>query len=518
MVVPVPPPTVSTTVPPSTTLPAPTSTSSSSSTSTSRSTTSTSTTTSSTTAPTLAPPTGVTRYLAPAPLGNDANAGTIGAPWRTFKRAIPALNPGDSLALHDGIYIDSLYMNCASGGNAKNGTQALPITVRAMNERKAHIHSDGTFPPFWQENCSWWRFNGLHASNTKYCGTQATGCTTEGNPTQDNGNVFYWENVRNIDNYRLLGHDPNVVENTHVYRTYLSADVLFEECEAYAGHRHHFSTRADVRVTYRRCYANSLHKYAKGTTGCTGSCDNHEWGDEAFNLYGSSDCLIENSISEYGAQGYQIHGEKNPLAPDGDKASDGTRSGGRRNRILGCISLDDNEVSFVAASRLVGGIYRDTKGNVVEDFLVVNSGGNGLFFRNSSGNVVRRATIVRGAHAAIQGKGSDYQGTTCATNPSKCSLTVADILLSGNASGISNVDGFPPITQTNVKTVTPTCLLRPTSGVGADLWSRYMDGEKTAQPLWNADGSFPCGAVVPNVNDGPRACRNVHLRLGVGCQ
>ena len=34
-------------------------------------------------------------------------------------------------------------------------------------------------------------------------------------------------------------------------------------------------------------------------------------------------------------------------------------------------------------------------------------------------------------------------------------------------------------------------------------------------------GAFPCGAVVPGINDGPRACRNLHERLNVntnGCR
>jgi hypothetical protein len=58
--------------------------------------------------------------------------------------------------------------------------------------------------------------------------------------------------------------------------------------------------------------------------------------------------------------------------------------------------------------------------------------------------------------------------------------------------------------------------------VGANVLHRYQDGVLTTQPLWDPiTGKFPCGAIVPGVNDVPgQSCVDVHQRLNVntnGC-
>jgi hypothetical protein len=58
--------------------------------------------------------------------------------------------------------------------------------------------------------------------------------------------------------------------------------------------------------------------------------------------------------------------------------------------------------------------------------------------------------------------------------------------------------------------------------IGANIVYRTENGVLTHAPLWDpATGAFPCGAVVPGINDGARACRNLHERLNVntnGCR
>jgi hypothetical protein len=56
------------------------------------------------------------------------------------------------------------------------------------------------------------------------------------------------------------------------------------------------------------------------------------------------------------------------------------------------------------------------------------------------------------------------------------------------------------------------------SDVGASVVDRYQDGLLTNEPLWNATtGAFPCGAVIPGVNDDPtQSCIGVNERLHVG--
>jgi hypothetical protein len=57
--------------------------------------------------------------------------------------------------------------------------------------------------------------------------------------------------------------------------------------------------------------------------------------------------------------------------------------------------------------------------------------------------------------------------------------------------------------------------------IGANILYRYEDGTLTTEPLWDpATRAFPCGAVIPDINDGAIRCTNLHTRLGVtgsGC-
>ena len=54
--------------------------------------------------------------------------------------------------------------------------------------------------------------------------------------------------------------------------------------------------------------------------------------------------------------------------------------------------------------------------------------------------------------------------------------------------------------------------------VGANVVLRYVDGVLTGEPLWDpGSGAFPCGAVVPGINDDPsQSCSGVHERFRVG--
>ena len=57
--------------------------------------------------------------------------------------------------------------------------------------------------------------------------------------------------------------------------------------------------------------------------------------------------------------------------------------------------------------------------------------------------------------------------------------------------------------------------------IGANIVYRYENGALTSTPLWDPQtGAFPCGAIVPGINDGERRCATLHRRLNVdtdGC-
>src|SRR5262245_41147577 len=114
---------------------------------------------------------GATYYLSPA--GNDSNPGTTqDRPWQRFEKVLNASKPlhaGDTVVLLDGTYTPPTtglpHVDCRPDGNARNGLPGQPIIVRAQNERRAVLQSDGSAAGFAMEGCSWWRLEGLRAAS-----------------------------------------------------------------------------------------------------------------------------------------------------------------------------------------------------------------------------------------------------------------------------------------------------------------------------------------------------------------
>jgi hypothetical protein len=298
-----------------------------------------------------------------------------------------------------------------------------------------------------------------------------------------------------------------------------------------------------------------------GERGCCSAIDNRSYGDEAFSLYGTSDSIVENSISENEANGFQIHGIANTLDPSG--------SGGRNNRILGSMSLDDS-VPLLVSSRMVDGTYHNAKGNEIRDFIAANMSGAGMYLRGAAGTVVENATLYgsTGPGGLVADDGDPGLGGSCGpSNPDGCGLIARYVLsldhhsgdgflVSGqekwliewsNASGnrvdygssepigddAGHIRHSEAIDAPEIGLGDAQCLIRLPEGsalkragdgahdIGATIVHRYHDGKLTKHPLWDpATGAFPCGAVVAGINDGPIRCTNVHERLNVtahGC-
>ncbi|HEY2728595.1 MAG TPA: hypothetical protein VGK52_01565, partial [Polyangia bacterium] len=102
-----------------------------------------------------------------SPDGSDGNPGTQAAPWRTFAHALPTLQPGSTLVLLDGTYTSSTtgLLRVFCGSNATNGTPDRPITVRALNERRAFLAGNGSGIPLELSACANWVVDGLHAED-----------------------------------------------------------------------------------------------------------------------------------------------------------------------------------------------------------------------------------------------------------------------------------------------------------------------------------------------------------------
>lgn len=84
------------------------------------------------------PVTGNVYYVSPD--GNDKNAGTEDAPWKTAYHAAEKLQAGDTAIFEDGIYKESNYTIVQN-----TGTEGKPITFKARNPHKAII--------YYSENC-----------------------------------------------------------------------------------------------------------------------------------------------------------------------------------------------------------------------------------------------------------------------------------------------------------------------------------------------------------------------------
>ncbi len=104
----------------------------------------------------------MTYFLSPS--GVDSNAGTsASSPWKTFNFAVPQLQPGDTLILMDGTYTKSVTGHLSIVG--KNGSSSQPITIRAQNQRLAHLDGDGVTVTMRIDNSSYLVFDGLQVSS-----------------------------------------------------------------------------------------------------------------------------------------------------------------------------------------------------------------------------------------------------------------------------------------------------------------------------------------------------------------
>lgn len=82
--------------------------------------------------------TGPTYYVAPS--GKDSNAGSANAPWATLHHAASALQPGTTVLVRGGIYVND-YFNVPAGA----GTQAEPVTVAAYPGEVPMITGSGSY-------------------------------------------------------------------------------------------------------------------------------------------------------------------------------------------------------------------------------------------------------------------------------------------------------------------------------------------------------------------------------------
>jgi hypothetical protein len=110
------------------------------------------------------PPTGCTtgcRYVAVS--GNDANAGTSTAPWRTIQHAADVANPGDTVIVRDGVYTGGATIVTIG----RSGTAAAWLVFRAANRWGAIIDGqNNSSVTGFEINGNYIRVEGFEVRNT----------------------------------------------------------------------------------------------------------------------------------------------------------------------------------------------------------------------------------------------------------------------------------------------------------------------------------------------------------------
>jgi hypothetical protein len=470
-----------------------------------------------------------------APDGDDANAGTQAAPWKTFAHALPMLRPGLSLVLLDGVYTSATsgMLQVFCGTNALDGTPDRPIAVRAQNERRAFIQGDGGGAPIELSACSNWVVEGLHAEGADLASDMGD---------EPGSVVVLTHGCNNVVVRRVVAAHPNRYLQASAYVVAHAAEnVVIEESEALDFHYYGFHAYDSMHPVFRRDYAHS-----RDVPDLVGGMptDDPLRGDGGFRLTKSTNAIIENCISERSADGFIVVGSHVVV---------GGRVQPQHDQILGSIANDTTGAGFRLESRCASTKPCDQGDHIVSDPLLSNDvarggatgflGGGGVRLQIENGSVFdvtdagvsfgivtenmgltssafARQTLVSalGATVGFRAMGqSDWRFQHCnafgATTPfaprdGRVDLAgVADPALGGCLVYIP--PGSPMATA-------------GTGGarLGARIVDRIENGQTTPTRLWDPlTGAFPCGATVNGLNDASRAevsCIGVHTRLNVG--
>lgn len=479
----------------------------------------------------------VTRYIDDAGT-NNGTCTSSGSPCRTFPYALAVLQPGDVLEVQNGTYTvaqNGMFqitcdINATYGTQVRHGTSALPITVRAQNERQAHLQGTGTLVPLWVRSCNYWTFEGLYLSTTD-------------NPSNSNlvGSDVQLDVVQNVTLRRLLINHGNRYFNGSGIEVLNSSYVLLEENEIYSQIRNAVTVKYSDNITVRRNYGHSRSEADIAGGRVTGDTTR---GDSGISCYPCDQSIFENNIMEQWADGFDI-------------AADGSTIG---TQWRGNISLTNGFNVFGARQAGLIGMPQNT---VMEHHLVVGNGAGctncyGIGWRSNKNSRCDHCTILDGVNgsrgivaddnALGDGNPSVFGTNILIANNAGVPFTITaqdggwgfDYILAYNNGGAPSpafTDSHYTHVVSTTQSVDPllgTCKVfipagSPAKGagsggsdIGATILYRYQQGALTTTPLWNpTTGAFPCGAIVTGVNDvAGSSCFDVHERLNVnfnGC-
>ena len=409
---------------------------------------------------------------------------------------------------------------CTPGGAAD--TASRPITVIAQHPRQAHLASNGTGAGFAVEGCVGWVLDGLYASSTD----QPIGVGNSQCPiTAVDSPGFIGRNL-------LVTH-PNGCTNTHgicIGGTVTgSPGALVEDSEIYDVEHAGLFAADSADVTLRRNYVRGRLGAAPACATVDGHADRTDLGAMCFEFVSAPSCRFENLVVENVGDAFR-----------GERAT--------AFEVLGSIAR--NAYFGVLMQTAAPGAPP-----VEIDDLVCVDCDVGIWNRGVA-SIVRGATLVggrpridvaygRGAWADPGALSSVWERVVALDNTAAAfdlftSYTVVTSVAAGSPllfppgepfdDDAGNIQRSSTAVPTLVGDRDGACLADVPPGsslagagaggadIGASIVYRSVDGQPTQAKLWNQrTGAFPCGAIVPGVNDVPGAsCRDLHERVRIG--
>jgi hypothetical protein len=417
---------------------------------------------------------------------------------------------------------------------ARSGKSDAPITIRAEKEREAALHGDGATPPLQLSGCAYWSIEGLVLTSEH--DEQAPQGT-------DVGSVAMLRGGHDLTVRRLLLMRTNHWRHSHVLRILEASHVLVEECEAYDFYHNAFEAVRSDAVTFRRNYFHS--RYATSEGNAVGT-DDPTRGEIAIQVEESSAPLLENNLAEVVGVGFSV-----VARAAGSSYTDPSPYPVSGARLFGNLVADALDLGFKVETRCNDAVPCAEPERIARDTLIVNgvvlgartafsidagpgtrvdnvtavNVTEGLTLRRSAGNVglefsasAARALVRGYTGTAFAANGAaDWSFEHCAAEePGPAAVAFAPnderVRLPVSASGGDACVAY----------LGAGSRLRGAAGaegdVGARVVQRYIDGVLTDEALWDREtGAFPCGAVVPGINDdASQSCIGAHERLRIG--
>ncbi len=471
-----------------------------------------------------------------SPTGDDSGDGSREAPFHSFSFALSQLGPGDTLLALPGTYGMSsgtgvLNVDCRSEGLACNGAPCAngeagsPIVIRSLEPRRAHLAAEPT-----NDSAT---ISLRSCQNYEVADFAVTGID---DASIEKATTLLLRSSGIVLRGNLLS-KSNRMQNGHLIEVTSSSEVLLEENELYDFHRAAIISYESSNVTARRNYIGAR-SYPDVVGGYTSS--NPTSGDVALSCSHSAACRFENNISE-GATGFGVivHAglPGSTLPGAGDNA-----------QIIGNIIFEANFGMFIASGCDAAAVCEDAlvvTSPKLQDNLTLNSVVRNLSIRGARDVVLDHHTSL-GSDIAVDlnDENASLDASVAITNTLAVASVGSSISVQEQAAwsidysnGFGTAVAFSTNGDTtglgmNNSTIAPQlagCVHRipqssPMSGlgrdgtdIGANIVYRTEDGQQTGTLLWDAStGEFPCGAIVPSVNDSGIVCSSVHSRLGIG--